>query len=118
MESLKMESGDLIIEGDDFVIIADNEEVVQCCRHEIATSIGEWFLNPEMGINQELFVGNNLDEEVMRSELTQAILRDPRVSTVEDITFEMNRQSRTLFIKFSASGPSGEVYEGEVDQLA
>lgn len=113
-----MASGDLIIEGDDLVIISESEEVVQCCRHEIATNMGEWFLNPEMGINQDLFVGNNLDEEVMRSELTQAILRDPRVVAVEAITFERNRQARTLLIKFAASGPSGEVYEGEVDQLA
>ncbi|MBH5316698.1 DUF2634 domain-containing protein [Paenibacillus sp. GSMTC-2017] len=118
MESLKMEGGDLVIQNGDFQLIRGHEEVIQCCRHEIATNVGEWFLNPSMGINYDLFVGKQTNEDMMRSELQQALLRDERIESVDSIHFETDRKARALQISFMLIGKNGESYRGEVGNLA
>lgn len=110
-----MEDGDLVIHGDDFLLLSDQAELIQCSRHEINTNKGEWFLNPEMGIDFEVFRGKSPNEELMRSELQQALLQDSRIRSVDDITFELDRRARTMAISFIATGINGESVKGEAD---
>lgn len=113
-----MEGGDLVIQQGDFQFIKGHEEVVQCCRHEIATNVGEWFLNPNMGMNHDLFLGKQTNEELMRSELQQALLREERIESVDTINFETDQKGRSLLITFMVMGKNGESYKGEVENIA
>ncbi|RPK29876.1 DUF2634 domain-containing protein [Paenibacillus xylanexedens] len=113
MQSLKLIDGDIQFENGDLLLVDGTEEVVQCCAITLGTRTGEWFLNPEVGIDFDMFLGKDFHEEAARDELIRALLTDERIESVEDVTFEVNRQERTMSVSFVAIGTNGEVVEQE-----
>ncbi|MNS91254.1 hypothetical protein D3C86_1721450 [compost metagenome] len=109
MESLRLdETGDI-----QFELIAGAEELAQCCRIGIGTNKGEWFLNPEAGITFGKFLGKQISEAEMLSELTQGLLQEGRIITVDAINFTINEKSRTMLVDFTAIGSEGEQIQTE-----
>lgn len=116
MISLKVDdTGDLVFSAGELALIEDREELAQCCRLGIGTNKNEWFLNPEMGINFNLFLGKVIDEAQMRDELTAGLLQESRIQSVENIEFTINRKSRTMLVTFTATGTDGETIQEGVE---
>ncbi|WP_128102780.1 DUF2634 domain-containing protein [Paenibacillus sp. DCT19] len=114
MQSLRLIDGD--IQFDEFgelLLVEETEELAQCCEISLGTRTGEWFLNPELGIDFDLFTGKSVDEEEMRDELNRALLDDERIESVEEITFSIDRRARVMTVAFVATGTNGEVIEQE-----
>ncbi|OMF01235.1 DUF2634 domain-containing protein [Paenibacillus amylolyticus] len=114
MQSLKLIDGD--IQFDDFgelLLVEDTEELAQCCAISLGTRTGEWFLNPDLGIDFDLFTGKTVNEEEMRDELNRALLDDDRIDSVEEITFSIDLKARVMTVSFLAIGTNGEVVEQE-----
>lgn len=102
--------GDLIInEQGELVMIDGDDELLQSLRIGLNTNRGEWFLNPDLGIDFSLYVGKNPNEEEMRSDLSDGILQESRVDSVDEITFERDLSSRQQTISFKATKKTGEV---------
>jgi hypothetical protein len=115
MQSLKLsETGDIIMNDvGDLVMIEGTDEVAQCCHIGIGTNKGEWFLNPEMGIEFSRFLGKQLNEEDMRDELTQGLMQEERIQSVDLIKFTIESKSRTLLVTFDAISIEGERIQAE-----
>jgi len=113
MQSLRLIDGDIHFENGDLLLVDGAEEVAQCCAITLGTRAGEWFLNPELGIDFDLLLGKDFHEEAARDELTRALLTDERIESVENVTFEINRQARTMNVSFVAIGVDGETVQGE-----
>ncbi|WP_336761724.1 DUF2634 domain-containing protein [Paenibacillus sp. USHLN196] len=114
MQSIQLIDGDFHFDDvGNIVVIEDTEEVAQCCAITLGTRAGEWFLNPELGIDFDLFLGKDFHEEAARDELIRALLTDVRIESVEDVTFDINRQERTMIVSFVAIGTNGEIVEQE-----
>ncbi|WP_422659124.1 DUF2634 domain-containing protein [Paenibacillus sp. EC2-1] len=114
MQSLKLMDGDLQFDDSgELLVVEDTEELAQCCAISLGTRTGEWFLNPDLGIDFDLFTGKDVNEEEMRDELNRALLEDDRIESVEEITFSMDRKSRVMTVAFLATGTNGEVVEQE-----
>lgn len=115
MQSLKLsETGDLLMnDSGDFVMMEGVEEIAQCCHIGIGTNKGEWFLNPDMGIDFTKFLGKQLNEEDMRDELTQGLMQEERIQSVDLIKFTTDSSSRTLLVTFDATSTDGERIQAE-----
>jgi phage baseplate assembly protein W len=103
MESLRLEDdGDI-----GFELVSDQDELAQCCRIALSTNFGEWFLNPELGLDFGLFTGKNIDESRMRDALVRALLQEERIRSVDEVDFTMDMRARRLTVTFTATGMDG-----------
>jgi len=110
MQSLKLsETGDILMSASgNLVMVEGTEEIAQCCHIGIGTNKGEWFLNPDMGITFSKFLGKQINEEEMREELTQGLMQEERIQSVDLINFTAEKNSRTLLVTFDATSTEGE----------
>ncbi|OAB39160.1 hypothetical protein PMSD_04305 [Paenibacillus macquariensis subsp. defensor] len=110
MQSLKLsETGDILMSASgNLVMVEGTEEIAQCCHIGIGTNKGEWFLNPDMGITFSKFLGKQINEEEMREELTQGLMQEERMQSVDLINFTAEKNSRTLLVTFDATSTEGE----------
>lgn len=115
MQSLKLDpSGDIIFDNTgNLEMLEGTPEVAQCCEIGIGTNKGEWFLNPTMGITFSMFLGKQVNEEEMRSELTEGLLQDERIQSVDSVEFTINRTSRTMLISFEATSIDGDLIQAK-----
>ncbi|MBE7682017.1 DUF2634 domain-containing protein [Paenibacillus sp. P13VS] len=114
MQSLKLENGDIQFDDTgELLLVEETEELAQCCEIGLGTRTGEWFLNPDLGIDFDLFRGKDVNEEEMRDELNRALLEDERIESVEEITFSIDRRARVMTVAFVATGTNGEIVEQE-----
>jgi len=118
LQSLKLVNGDITFENGELVIIEGGEELAQCCRVGLGTNSGEWFLNPELGIEFMLFLDKNPNEEEMRDELMRGLLQEERIQTIEDVQFSVDHKARTMTISFTAMSVNGEKIEERGIELA
>ncbi|CAH1190288.1 hypothetical protein PAECIP111893_00258 [Paenibacillus plantiphilus] len=114
MQSLKLIDGDLVFDGGELQMIDGPEELAQSVRIALGTNKGEWWLDPDFGIDFSLFFGKDLSQEEMREEIRQALHQNDWISTVEDITIVADRIARKQSISFIATALSGDTITGEV----
>ncbi|MEC0092920.1 DUF2634 domain-containing protein [Paenibacillus macquariensis] len=110
MQSLKLsETGDILMStSGNLLMVEGTEEISQCCHIGIGTNKAEWFLNPDMGITFSKFLGKQINEEEMREELTQGLMQEERIQSVDLINFTVEKNSRTLLVTFDATSTEGE----------
>lgn len=114
MQDLKLSDGDIQLDDHgELVMIEGSEELGQCCSISLGTNTGEWFLNPEMGIDFPMFLGKSVNEEVMRDELARGLLQEERIESLDEAKFELNRNARLLTVSFTATSTNGEVVQRE-----
>lgn len=114
MQSLRLIDGDIQFDDSgELLLVDETEELAQCCAISLGTRTGEWFLNPDLGIDFDLFTGKSVNEEEMRDELNRALLEDERIESVEEITFDIDRKARVMTVGFVATGTNGEIVEQE-----
>jgi phage baseplate assembly protein W len=118
MQSFKLINGDLVVENGELSMVEGQEELVQCVKNVLGTNKAEWFLNPDMGIKFRSFLEKNLNEEEMREQIRQGLFQEPRIKTVDEITFEFDKPTRSMTVRFTATAVDGEKVEGEVIQDA
>ena len=114
MKSLLLsEDGDLVIERGDFVEIEGVDEIVQRFRFILRTNKGEWFLNPDEGIDFKVFWQKLPDEEEIRLALEDAASQVPEIDRIENIRIDFDRRNRVLTVSFVAVLTTGEEVELE-----
>lgn len=97
----------------ELVTVSDGEELTQCVEYALGTRQGEWFLNPDIGLDFSLFLEKLGTEEERRAELSRAALMEERLDSVDKVEF--TREGRHLTVKFDASGGVDRVGEVVVD---
>lgn len=116
MFTLKIDpaTNDLVFDGQNNLVMVEGEdEIVQSIRLLLGTNTGEWFLNPQHGLVYEHLQVKVPDMERIRAEVMLALDQEPRISEVEDLQIDFDRQSRMLTICFRTTTQNGDVIEGE-----
>ena len=114
MKSLLLsEDGDLVIKRGDLVEIEGVDEIVQRFRFVLRTNKGEWFLNPDEGIDFQVFWQKLPDEEEIRLALEDAASQVPEIDRIENIRIDFDRRNRILTVSFVAVLTTGEEVELE-----
>lgn len=115
MRTLLLRDGDLVFAAGELQMVAGAEEVAQSCRVILGTRRGEWFLNPELGIDFDAFNGKDPSLEVMEDELRAGLEQEPRIQTIDEITITVNKVDRTLLVSFTATAVDGQIVSEEVE---
>lgn len=114
MQSPKLLNGDLVIDNGELVLIDGPEELTQCCEILLGTNQGEWFLNPQIGINFSKMNGKDITEETIRQQIKKGLRQEPRIQSVDQIDVQLDKKNRVSSVSFLASGTNGEVIRKEV----
>lgn len=110
MFTLKLDkSGDILVQAGQLKLVSGPEEIAQSCRLILGVQKGEWFLNPELGIDHKKFLGKGVSRDEMQDEIRAGLLQERRIQTVDTIDFNFNRQLRQLVVSFTATGTNGEI---------
>lgn len=110
MQSLKLDdTGDLVILDGELQLVTGPEEIAQCCKLALGTAKGEWFLDPEIGIDFTRITGKGVTADEVRSEITDGILQEPRVQEVEDVQVSFDPVNRTVTANITAVAVNGDV---------
>jgi phage baseplate assembly protein W len=105
--------GDFGLDGqNDLRLVSDDEELMQCITDIILTNLGEWKFNPLHGFARFDVLGHKYNQERATEELIAAILQEPRVSSVENVVWDFDRQSRKLTGTYKVIKQTGETLEG------
>lgn len=114
MRSLLLsEDGDLVIERGDLAEVEGVDEIVQRFRFILRTNKGEWFLNPNEGIDYRAFWQKLPDDEEIRLALEDAASQVPEIDRLENIKIDFDRRNRVLTVSFVSVLTTGEEVELE-----
>ncbi len=113
MKSLKLANGDLSLDKGELLLVDAEEELEQSVKLCTATNKGEWFLDPDFGLDFYAILGHNPTEEKMRDALLDAFSYEPRIDSIEDLKVE--REGRKAKVYYRAILVDGTSIEREVD---
>lgn len=108
------DTGDIELDPqNDLKLVDGDEELVQCIRDIIRTNLGEWIFNPGgHGFPRFRVLGQKFDRERVTEELIAAILQEPRIQSVERITWDFDRETRNLTGNFVLIKQGGGQVQG------
>lgn len=118
LQDIRIQAGDLVLTSD----ISFIETMKQKIRAALLTFLGEWFLddpeNPSIGIPyfQSLFSDKlptiNLADSIFRT----ALIQIEGVTSVDELTFDYDRTSRSLSVTFRVKiFENGDYIEDVID---
>jgi phage baseplate assembly protein W len=96
MKTLLLNSeGDFVFEQGSFFMAENDLEIAQSVSFILGTAKGEWFLNPDLGLDREALLTKNFNESLARDSIIEALSYETRITAVEEIKF--SKLGRTLF---------------------
>lgn len=90
------------------------EEVAIRLRQRLKLALGEWFLDPSIGVPYYRYIlVKNPDLDIVRSILRKTVLTTPGVDSVTEITATLSTDgTRQLFYTFSCTASDGSLITG------
>lgn len=107
------ENGDLFMEQGKLQEVSGVEEIRQRFRQLLRTNKGEWFLNPEEGLDYSTFWTKTPDEEAIRMTIDEVAEQVEEIERLEDVRIDFDERERTLTVSFVAILTTGEEVELE-----
>lgn len=105
------ENGDIIVSSNGKIsFVAGKELKRQTIETILRTNKGEWFLNPEEGINFWAILGKTPEKEIVRNEVQNGIRQVQDDLTISEFNMELDG-NRHLKVNFKASNQK-ETIEG------
>lgn len=111
---LLIHQGDLAWKDGDFVIAEDKQEIAQCIETALGTNLGEFKLEPEIGIEYFNMLGKGVTDEDIQAEIYNGLSQEERVDTVSEIVITRDSLTRKANVFFSVTTDENEVIESEV----
>ena len=105
------ETGDFEMdERNQLKMVEGDDAIIQAIWVTITTNLGEYFLNRDMGMDRFAILGDKFNEERTMQEVTDAILQNEMVESVEDI--KVMKDGRKIYISFVVRKVDGDLLEG------
>lgn len=112
MKTFKIADDDLVIVSGNLQMIEGKDEIVQAVERTLTTRLGEFFLDTSHGFDYETVQKKGYSEEEIKDAVREAVLQDDRIISVDSVDVTVDRSSRSVNIRFTATGD--ETIEGEV----
>lgn len=115
MITFKILNDDIVIDSDGNIEMVEGaDEVIQSVERTLTTKTGEWFLNVNHGLDYGIIKRKGYSVDDIKGAVTQAILQEMRILSVDSVETFVNDIQRSVAISFKATGIDGEVIAGEV----
>ncbi len=114
MKCFCLKDSDIEIKDHKIVMAYDNQLMQQKVEKLINTNLGECFYNAAEGINLKNLMGKNVDEEVVKSEILDALMQISPDFVITEFSMEKDTATRKLKVQFVAENADGEVIDTEV----
>ena len=93
--------GDLVIDTDRNIhMISGDDEISQALSRLFTTDAGEWFLNPNHGLQYPMIRGKWVTNEQIQMAVVMAALQEARVREIIEIEINKDVGRRTVDIAF------------------
>ena len=110
MKTFKLKNKDRDIAGGQAVMITDVECLAQKLENAIRLDRGSWFLDVDKGIEwMTIFGYKTIARRVIYSRILNIFKNDSEVLSTNFVDIGVDRQKRTMNIKFSVNSKFGEV---------
>ena len=110
-------NGDLVIDPTthDLAIVTGTDEIVQRIKATLDIYYGEMEnIAPEVGADYSNLLGKNYDTELAIADMTSAITAGvPEITSVDDMSIDIDRQTRKATANFSVSYSDGDTGDSE-----
>ncbi|MDB1104640.1 hypothetical protein [Lentilactobacillus parabuchneri] len=109
------ETGDIMLDGNDAVTTADDDEIMQRVIMTLQTRLGEFEPETETGLEDENIFGKHVKSEYLEQDIRDAIT-DQVPDVVEIVSIEIGSpdDSRDLSIKLTLKTVNGTEIQPEV----
>lgn len=108
-------SGDLVLSSGDFQYVYDDNLTRQKVQQILSTNKGEWYLNPDEGIDFFAMLTKNPDYDQIIDTILDGLRQVDETMMIDSYKFEY--ANRNLKITITASTPSGEPATYTVGQI-
>lgn len=106
------DSGDLVMQGGQPVLISGVEELAQAIRSLLSTPKGSFLDNEDMGLDMTFLFGG-FDQELGIEAAREAIMQDKRVIEIHDITCDPDYDKGVANFTISLSSTVGDINFGK-----
>lgn len=93
--------GDLVMQNGEIVMVDSDAELAQSVESILKTRQGEFFMDTEFGLNRDNLLGKQADQDAAHDDVVEAVAQEPRIATVDTITFTDDRTARTRTVSLS-----------------
>ena len=108
------EAGDIIVSKTGKITFTSGKDLKrQTIETVLQTNRGEWFLNPDEGINFRAILGKNVKEEIVRDEVQQGIHQVQENLNITSFSMELD-EKRHLKVEFEASNNKESIEGGSL----
>lgn len=103
--NIKENDGDMLLVDGELIAVSNKENIVNELACVFNTWKEEWFLNPAMGIDYEMFFDKQTTDERRRFIIIDGISQVKEITEIRDIDIKMNNATRQaeIFIKVVAN---------------
>lgn len=107
------EHGDIVIENNTINLITGVELLQQKVWTVLQTNLGEWFCDPEQGIDFDNLLGKGINAELVRFEIERGLAQVASTFTIAEFAYSMDRATRKALVYFKAKNEAGTEVGGE-----
>lgn len=107
------ENGDVLIENNEISIVVGASLLQQKVWTILHTNLGEWFFDPDEGIDFGNLLGKNISEELVRYEIERGLAQVDSTFVITEFTFDVDKADRKAKVTFRAQTKNGEEVGGE-----
>lgn len=108
MKAFKLNNdGDVSIVNNEIEMIKGTDEVLQQIRQIFRSNQGEWYFNPEYGLNYENLLAKEPNLDLIRDEIKNGLSQCSRVMSIDYVTVNYDRSARKLYVDFQATDTEG-----------
>ena len=106
-------NGDVAMKDGVIQMVSGDELTAQKVKSVLGTNKGEWFLNPEEGIEFFYLLGKGVTEDMARSQIENGIKQVDATLRIDGFDIQFDKVNRVASIKYSASNRDGNAIVGE-----
>lgn len=109
MIALATKNGDLEFKDGDLYLVDEKRDIAQCLMAIFSTRKGEFFLDVELGLDQEPFLKKTSDDSERKLAIREAAFQEERVITVDSIDIDVDKETRRAKIDIGVTTVVGEI---------
>lgn len=109
MKQLKLVERDLVLSNNKFVLVDNDDSLMQQITNQVTMWLGEWFANTSIGIDYIGFENKKFSDNEIISSVRQSLLNNPNVSLVNSIVVNRNLVERKITLDVNIETVEGNM---------